>query len=72
MAMKWLRKVHNLFIKITVGESEGKTWYDCDILPINGKFIYWEKLVVPPPAIKCNTPEEATEIRLKYCLENLI
>lgn len=72
MAMKWLREVHNLFIEIVVGETEGKTWYDYDIIPINGKVIYWKELDVPPPVIECNTPEEAIEIGLKYCLENLI
>ena len=72
MAMKWLREVHNIFIEITVGESEGKTRYDYDILPINGKFIYWKKLEVLSPTVECNTPEEAIEVGLKYCLKNLI
>ena len=72
MAMKWLREVHNIFIEIKVGENEGKTWYDYDILPINGKLIYWKGLNVVPPIIECNTPEEAIEIGLKYCLEYLI
>lgn len=71
MAMAWLREVHNLFIEPTVGETNGKTWYDFDIIPINGREIAWDHYN-NLPFVECNSYEEAVEAALKYCLENLI
>ncbi len=71
MAMKWLREVHNLFIKPEAGETNGKTWYDFDIIPINGRKIAWNHYN-NLPLVECNSCEEACEVAIKYCLENLI
>ena len=70
-AMRWLREVHNLFIEPRAGETNGKTWYDFDIIPINGKEIVWNHYN-NLPFVECNSYEEAVEAALKYCLENLI
>jgi len=70
-AMAWLREVHNLFIEPRVGETNGKTWYDFDIIPINGREIAWNHYN-NLPFVECNSYEEAIEVALKYCLENLI
>jgi hypothetical protein len=70
-AMKWLREVHNLFIEIRVGEIDGKTWYDFDIIPINGRKVEWNHYT-NLPLVELNSHEEAVELALKYCLENLI
>ena len=72
MAMDWLRVEHNLFIQPTVGETDGKTWYDFDIIPVNGRVIYWKSVENLPETVECDSPEEACEIAIKYCLENLI
>lgn len=71
MTMEWLRIEHNLFIDIRAGETNQKTWYDFDIIPINGKEIDWETFD-DIPFIECEVPEEAIKIAIKYCLENLI
>jgi hypothetical protein len=66
MAMKWLRKVHNINI---------------DIVPIwnQKRFEYQVFVVTPENAKHCYIDdklyfsyEEATEVAIKYCLENLI
>ena len=65
MAMKWLRKVHNIFISITY-ENDG---------------VFTANLKVPLKGVDCMidnmhncwlTYEEAAEASIKYCLENLI
>ena len=67
MARKWLKKVHNLFIQITVDFSDGAyPMYDvcvidlakCTSIVINGYNRY--------------SYEEAIKAGIKYCLENLI
>jgi hypothetical protein len=71
MALKWLREMHNIFIEPRAGETNGKTWYDFDIIPVNGRKIAWN-LYNNPPFVKRNSYKEAVEAALKYCLENLI
>ena len=71
MVMKWLREVHCIFIEPTVGETNGKTWYDFDIIPINKREIVWNHYD-SLPFVECNSYEEACEAAIKYCLENLI
>ena len=71
MAMAWLRKVHNIFIEPRAGETDGKTWYDFDIIPINGREIVWNHYNYIP-LVECNSYEEALEVALRYTLENLI
>lgn len=65
MAMKWLREVHKAFISITY-ENDG---------------VFTANLKVPLKGIDCMidnkhncwfTYEEAVEVSIKYCLENLI
>ena len=69
--MEWLRVNHNLFIEVRTGETDQKTWYDFDIIPINGRIVSWEDLE-DIPIIECELPKEAIEIAIKYCLKNLI
>jgi len=71
IAMKWLREVHNLFIEPRAGETDGKTWYDFDIIPINERKIAWNHYN-NLPFVECDSYEEACEAAIKYCLENLI
>ena len=71
LAMKWLRKAHNLFIELTTGENDGKSWYDFDVIPVNGKNIEWD-YYENIPTEEYSSPEHACEAAIKYCLENLI
>ena len=68
MAMKWLRKQHNLYVKVEIGEDEGSFWYDFDIIPIGGNAIVPEDDEISI----YHEPEEALEAGIKYALENLI
>ena len=69
--MKWLRENHNLFIEPTVGVTGDKWWYDFDIIPVNGRDIKWNHYV-EMPVVEYGSPEEAIEVAIKYCLENLV
>ena len=74
MAMKWLREVHNILI------------VDALSMAVGGKLIYEKRILEfsPTPIGSCenpfnlihkvigNTPEEAGEAAIRYCLENLI
>ena len=66
MAVKWLRKEHNIFIEI-------KEYFDIKqyqaFVSKCGKSTYCEPDWFHPI---CNSPEEACEVAIKYCLENLI
>jgi hypothetical protein len=65
MAMKWLRKAHNIDIIINVSskdESDDKRKYTYAIV---------SKRFVGTDNVK-RTYEEACEAALKYCLENLV
>ena len=69
MAMKWLREVHNLYIEIMVGDSDGRIWYDFDVINIGKK----DMPIVPiDNVVELETYEEACETAIKYCLENLV
>ena len=68
MAMKWLRKQHNLYVKVEIGEDEGSFWYDFDVIPIGGNAIVPEDDEISI----YYEPEEALEAGIKYALENLI
>lgn len=65
MAMKWLREVHNICISVDVKIGGGK-YYVCISSTENGlshgvlEDEVWD------------TYEEACEVAIKYCLENLI
>jgi hypothetical protein len=71
VATDWLRKFHNLFIEIRVGESDKKLWYDYDIIPINGKEIDW-KNYKETPFVEYDSYGEVCDDAIMYCLENLI
>ena len=70
MAMKWLREVHNLFIEPYVVKNYSKKkleyTYSIQDLDFQGS----------DDGIECcknwDTPEQACETAIKYCLENLI
>lgn len=62
MAMKWLRKVHNILIVIDKGE-DFYAWQ----LESNTTGEYLGDIVG-----ECKSYEEACEEAIKYCLENLI
>ena len=65
MAMKWLRKIYHIHIRLINSTDES---YRYEIYPIEGKYksscftnhCYYE------------TYEQAADIAVKYCLENLI
>lgn len=67
MAMKWLRKVHEIFISLNTSFLY-PIRYHCEI------FCYGDNLKTQQDVITENfeSPEEACEAAIKYCLENLI
>lgn len=66
LAMKWLREVHHLAINIGWTElpNDEEKWY-CIVISMNNSGIYRESTYHI-------TYEEACEVAIKYCLENLI
>ena len=67
MAMKWLRKVHEIFIRPNISFLYPIRYY-CEI------FCYEDNLKTQQDVTTENfeSPEEACEAAIKYCLENLI
>ena len=67
MAMKWLRKVHEIFIRPNTIFLYPIRYY-CEI------FCYGDNLKTQQDVTTENfeSPEEACEAAIKYCLENLI
>lgn len=67
MAMKWLRKVHEIFIRPNISFLYPIRYY-CEI------FCYGDNLKTQQDVTTENfeSPEEACEAAIKYCLENLI
>ena len=61
MAMKWLREVHHIFIRIIQSHIEYCTYE-----------LYWNNGKFYTPRISFDTYEEACEEAVKYCLKNLI
>lgn len=64
MAMKWLRKVHNQHVQINYLHGAYQEFDYVVINTFNGK-AYHEP-------VSFSTYEEAVEVAIKYCLENLI
>ena len=66
MAMKWLREVHNIFISIVccTYPTLKKTTWTPEITTFESVF--------PDSAVECDTYEEACEVAIRYCLENLL
>ena len=64
MAMKWLRKEHNIDILITIGGfvEKGKVYF-CSV---------YKNLINYGDLKEYLTYEEAAEAGIKYCLENII
>ena len=67
MAMKWLREVHEIFIRPNISFLYPIRYY-CEI------FCYGDNLKTQQDVTTENfeSPEEACEAAIKYCLENLI
>jgi hypothetical protein len=67
MAMKWLRKVHEIFIRPNISFLYPIRYY-CEI------FCYGDNLKTQQDITTENfeSPEEACEAAIRYCLENLI
>lgn len=67
VAMKWLRKVHEIFIRPNISFLYPIRYY-CEI------FCYGDNLKTQQDVTTENfeSPEEACEAAIKYCLENLI
>ena len=67
MAMKWLRKNHQIFIRPNINFLYPIRYY-CEI------FCYGDNLKTQQDVTTENfeSPEEACEAAIKYCLENLI
>ena len=61
MAMKWLREVHNVFIRILQSHIDS-----CQFE------VYWNHGDYYRPNTFNNSYEQAAEEAIKYCLENLI
>lgn len=70
MAMKWLRKTHNLFVFPFPQMNANKFWVEIYQLSDNKE---WENLYCESIDLK-DYPlyEQACEAGIKYCLENLI
>lgn len=72
MAMKWLRDVHNLIISV---EFTIHGWL-CDITKIfrdsNGFIVNINHGIGDDSLPYCDEYEDACEVAIKYCLENLI
>lgn len=67
MAMRWLRKAHDIFIRPNISFLYPIKYY-CEI------FCYGDNLKTQQDIATENfeSPEEACEAAIKYCLENLI
>lgn len=64
MAMKWLREVHKIEIRV-IYDNDKLCWYGaCN--PMN------ESQILLGSGRKCKSYEEAAEASIKYCLEKLI
>ena len=64
MAMKWLRKVHGLFINLFIYEyGEGKVGFEIEKIP---------SAETVKEDYEYATYEEAAEAAIKYCLTNII
>ena len=66
MAMKWLREVHDIFIKLEFDVDEDIQWHPSLALIKGNKYIHTNELQW------YDTYEDACEAAIKYCLENLI
>ena len=71
-AMRWLREVHKIFIYIEPFiTTSGLQGYKPYCTKIGGEFM-WTNPLRKYSNTSSDTYEEAVEVALKYCLENLI
>ena len=72
MATKWLREVHNLYISVEMGFDVDNPQYFF-FVPSVCKFSNKDgEYFTPFSEMEFNTYEDAAELAIKYCLENLI
>lgn len=64
MAMKWLREEHKTEIRV-IYDNDKLCWYGASN-PMN------ESQILLGSGHKCKSYEEAAEVGIRYCLENLI
>ena len=67
MAMKWLRKEHNIVCNINI---ESRNFYYYNVFIIRSSIEAQYQLTSQKPYFE--SPEQACEAAIKYCLENLI
>ena len=70
MAMKWLRKEHNIHIQIWILEEKGY-WFDVEKI-LNAQYKHKSLYSTGLEDIYFESYEEACESAIKYSLENLI
>ena len=69
VAMKWLRKEHNILLFLLPAQENGKLVYLVEVWTWNKEEGIYESTYAPMPR---KEPEQAVEAALKYCLKNLI
>ena len=69
MAMKWLRKEHNILLFLLPAQENGKLVYLVEVWTWNEEEGIYESTYAPMPR---KEPEQAVEAAIKYCLKNLI
>ena len=75
MAMKWLRREHNIHIEILMTNHSMSKLFDIPKyywVAVNAKTCKWITESTLYSAKQFDTKEEACEAAIKYCLENLI
>ena len=68
MAMKWLRKEHNILLFLLPAQENGKLVYLVEVWTWNEEEGIYESSYVPIPR---KEPEQAVESALKHCLKNI-
>lgn len=69
VAIKWLRKEHNILLFLLPAQENGKLVYLVEVWTWNKEEGIYESTYAPMPR---KEPEQAVEAALKYCLKNLI
>lgn len=75
MAMKWLRKVHNIHIEVRITNHSLSSLINVPRyywIIFNAKEVKWMDESTAHKPMSYETVEEACEAAIKYCLENLI
>lgn len=72
MTLAWLREKHNIHISVTIGadvDNPNYIFYWAGIAKFDNKSVSY---IDPFGEEEFNSNEEAVEVAIKYCLENLI